>query len=150
GIEKVGFSFWGLSIKKKGRRSMRKLPFLRFLPIPMVFSVVVVLSGVLGIDKSFSAQKGGAQAQAITCPVIPDCPTCIVARGSQCLLTKDWTLSQAIEPSSFTHFNCQGHKLTPAVPGTGATATSYSRSVPEMAILLYSVDGVKVQNCVIG
>jgi len=54
---------------RKRQKAMNTFPCFRFLPAPTVLVVAVVLLGHGGIDKSLSAQNGGAPEQEWSAPV---------------------------------------------------------------------------------
>jgi Right handed beta helix region/Periplasmic copper-binding protein (NosD) len=75
-----------------------------------------------------------------------DCPAPTVMRGSQCVLEGDVVLDATLTIDSFTHLNCQGHKILPS----STSDTGFVRSAPEVAIFLNGAYGSKIQNCIIG
>jgi len=75
----------------------------------------------------------------------------VVKQGSQCVLTKDITLTDTLSLESFTKLNCQGHKILPTTSVTITTAgLATTTSVPSAAIAVANAFGTKIQNCVIG
>jgi nitrous oxidase accessory protein NosD len=74
------------------------------------------------------------------------CPAPTVMRGSQCVLDGDVMLDATLDIDSFTHLNCQGHKILPS----STSGTGIVRSAPEVAIFLNGAYGSKIQNCIIG
>jgi hypothetical protein len=80
----------------------------------------------------------------------PPCPPQTLSQGDQCVLVGDLTLSAPLGLASYTHLNCQGHRILPATAGSGAPPSAVS-SVPEVAVYVdRDVVGVKIQNCLIG
>src|SRR5262245_22009009 len=102
----------------------------------VIFSILT-LSILLGATYTALAQP----------PVQATCPSPTVKRGRQCMLEHDVILTATLHLRSFTHLNCHGYTITPAVVGTGTGTTE--RSQPEVAILLREAYGVKIHNCII-
>jgi hypothetical protein len=80
-------------------------------------------------------------------PLRAACPFPTVRRGRRCVLEHDVTLTATLDLRSFTHLNCQGHRITPSVRGT--STENAERSQPEVAILLRHAYAVKIYNCAI-
>src|SRR6266850_2740247 len=74
------------------------------------------------------------------------CPAPTVMRGSQCVLEGDVVLDATLDIDSFTHLNCQGHKILPS----STSGIGIVHSAPEVAIFLNGAYGSKIQNCIIG
>jgi len=85
--------------------------------------------------------------------VDPHCPPPTVPRGSQCVLDSDVVLGDTLDLASFTHLNCRGHRLTPAIRGVSDNPVTpgdeFAPSEPQAAIVLHQAFGVMVQNCVL-
>jgi hypothetical protein len=75
----------------------------------------------------------------------PSCPPPTEKRGSECVLTQDVILDATLDVASFTHLNCQGHRITPTSPGV--LGMTNPPSLPAVAVLLRRSWGVKIQNC---
>jgi hypothetical protein len=115
---------------------------------------LMLLPLILALPGSSKAQESTAAIQvpgSVTARIArlrgidQSCPPPTERRGSKCVLSHDVVLSNALQLSSFTHLNCQGHRLTPVIPGQLGDVSS--RSLPEVALLLFDAHGVKVQNC---
>jgi hypothetical protein len=64
--------------------------------------------------------------------------------GGNCVLDRDWTISETLELGSFAKLNCKGHKIF----RSGIDQDGHS--VPEVAIAIVEAREAKLQNCVIG
>ena len=89
-------------------------------------------------DSPMTVQIARSTKMDATCPL----PT--LARGMQCVLEGDLTLTATLELASDTTLNCRGHKIVPVSVGSGST-----RSQPEIGILLIAVQNSRLQNCVL-
>jgi len=111
--------------------------------VSIVASMVLISTNVVGAQWDESALSQHA-----------DCPTPTTNRGGICVLEADVTLTNTLILPSYTHLNCQGHKVLPQMVGTpdnrDTSANEYRSSIPHVAILVRSAVGAKVQNCVIG
>jgi hypothetical protein len=78
------------------------------------------------------------------------CPIGTRATAAACVLDADLVLGETLELQSFTKLDCQGHRILPAMAGSGTTAATYVPSVPALALAITGERGVVVRNCTIG
>jgi nitrous oxidase accessory protein NosD len=78
------------------------------------------------------------------------CPSGTRATAAACVLDADLVLTESIELGPFTKLDCRGHRILPAMAGSGTTAATYVPSFPALAIAITGGRGVVVRNCAIG
>jgi hypothetical protein len=69
----------------------------------------------------------------------------IVDKQGNCNINSDIVIDTPLELSSFTKLKCHGHKIMPSVAATGS-----SLSVPQVAITANNVEGIEIEDCIIG
>jgi hypothetical protein len=109
--------------------------------------IAAVVSGVLLGATVYSATVRGMSAPSNG---NLSCPNGTRAAAESCVLDSDLVLTNSIELPSFTKLNCRGHRILPAIAGSGTTPATYVPSIPTLAIAIMGDREVDVRNCIIG